>query len=114
MPTALWAIASKEASWREVNVTTLDAAIAKVKDGHAEPLRWFRDHAGQTVGGRRSRPAGRERVWRISHWEGQQFGQRLKGTANETDYGTLAQMAYAITAQESLVLRSTPLACQPF
>ena len=50
MPTALWAIASKEASWREVNVTTLDAAIAKVEGEHAEPLRWFRDHAGQTVG----------------------------------------------------------------
>jgi putative restriction endonuclease len=50
MPTALWGIASREGSLREVNVTTLDAAIAKVEGEHAEALRWFRDHAGQTVG----------------------------------------------------------------
>ena len=37
---------------REGNVTTLDAAIAKVEGEHAEALRWFRDHAGQTVGWR--------------------------------------------------------------
>ena len=37
---------------REGDVTTLDAAIAKVEGEHAEALRWFRDHAGQTVGWR--------------------------------------------------------------
>jgi hypothetical protein len=36
----------------EGNLTDLDAAIAKVEGEHAEALRWFRDHAGQTVGWR--------------------------------------------------------------
>lgn len=33
----------------EENLTDLDAAIARAQGEHAEALRWFRDHAGQTV-----------------------------------------------------------------
>jgi hypothetical protein len=55
-------------SLREVNVTTLDPAVARLEGEHAQAPRWFRDHAGQTVGwreikdhadqGRRSRDSG--------------------------------------------------------
>ena len=34
----------------EGNLTALDAAIAKVEGEHAQALRWFKAHAGQTVG----------------------------------------------------------------